>query len=70
MSDTVASSASITVCDTPGCGKPSKLRCPNCVKSNVKAGSNFCSQVKTQGYFTMNFNNNKNKHSLRHIVHE
>ena len=32
-------------CDTPGCGKPSKLRCPTCVKAEIVKGSNFCSQV-------------------------
>jgi methionyl aminopeptidase len=36
--------SSIIVCDTPNCGKPSKLRCPTCVKANIKEGSNFCSQ--------------------------
>lgn len=35
-------------CDTPGCGKPSKLRCPTCVKSQIVAGSNFCSQVELE----------------------
>lgn len=34
----------VQLCDTPGCGKPSKLRCPTCVKANVKEGSHFCSQ--------------------------
>lgn len=33
------------ICDTPGCGKVSKLRCPTCIKSGIKEGSNFCSQV-------------------------
>lgn len=35
------------LCDTPGCGNLSKLRCPTCIKANVKEGSNFCSQVDT-----------------------
>ncbi len=39
------SAAAVTECDTPGCGKPSKLRCPTCVKNNIVKGSNFCSQV-------------------------
>lgn len=33
------------LCDTPGCGKPSKLRCPTCITKNIKEGSNFCAQV-------------------------
>ena len=32
------------LCDTIGCGKLCKLRCPTCVKANMKEGSNFCSQ--------------------------
>ncbi len=37
--------STLTQCDTPGCGKPSKLRCPTCVKTEIVKGSNFCSQV-------------------------
>ena len=33
------------LCDTPGCGKPSNLRCPTCISKNIKEGSNFCAQV-------------------------
>ena len=33
------------LCDTLNCGKVSKLRCPTCIKANIKEGSNFCSQV-------------------------
>ncbi|XP_065191224.1 methionine aminopeptidase 1-like [Sycon ciliatum] len=31
------------ICETVGCGKPSKLRCPTCVKLGIP-GSFFCSQ--------------------------
>jgi hypothetical protein len=33
------------LCDTPSCGKPSKLRCPTCIKLSINDGSNFCTQV-------------------------
>ena len=40
-----ANKATALLCDTPNCGKVSKLRCPTCIKANIKEGSNFCSQV-------------------------
>ncbi len=48
-------SASKALCDTPGCGEPSSLRCPTCVKANIKDGSNFCSQVldKKKTFFNL-----------------
>lgn len=46
------SNTSNILCDTPSCGKPSKLRCPTCIKLNIKDGSNFCSQV-----FYLSYNN-------------
>ena len=37
-----------TVCETEGCAKPSKLRCPTCVKLGIP-GSFFCSQECFKG---------------------
>ena len=42
------------ICDTPGCGKPSKLRCPTCIKLSIKDGSYFCSQVMLLKEFVRN----------------
>jgi len=47
------SEAALTQCDTPGCGKPSKLRCPTCVKNNISKGSNFCSQECFTKYWSV-----------------
>ena len=38
------------LCETPGCEKPSKLRCPVCVKRGIE-GSFFCSQVRIVSSF-------------------
>lgn len=52
MSDVIPSSGEDAkslnqiMCDTIGCGNVSKLRCPTCIKLNIKEGSNFCSQVR------------------------
>ncbi len=43
-----------TLCDTPGCGKPSKLRCPTCVQKDIQGGSNFCNQVTAFLKLTLN----------------
>lgn len=41
------------LCDTPGCGKPSKLRCPTCIAKNIKEGSNFCAQDCFKKYWSV-----------------
>ncbi|XP_062509464.1 methionine aminopeptidase 1-like [Corticium candelabrum] len=38
------------VCETPGCGKPSKLQCPTCIKLEIN-NSYFCSQECFKGYW-------------------
>ncbi len=43
-----------TLCDTPGCGKQSKLRCPTCVQKDIQDGSNFCNQVTAFLKLTLN----------------
>eukprot|EP01138_Halocafeteria_seosinensis_P008769 gb/GECG01008963.1/.p1 GENE.gb/GECG01008963.1/~~gb/GECG01008963.1/.p1 ORF type:complete len:408 (+),score=44.82 gb/GECG01008963.1/:1-1224(+) len=47
---TGASSGSTNVCNTPGCGKPSKMRCPTCKKLGIPGGY-FCEQECFKNYW-------------------
>ncbi|XP_072038923.1 methionine aminopeptidase 1-like [Amphiura filiformis] len=40
--------AASKICETPGCGKGSKLQCPTCIKLGIE-GSYFCSQECFKG---------------------
>jgi hypothetical protein len=55
MSKIEESDKSTLLCDTPNCGKVSKLRCPTCLKLEIKDGSNFCSQVLDFNIFIIIF---------------
>jgi methionyl aminopeptidase len=50
---------SAALCNTTGCGKPSKLRCPTCIKQNITDGSHFCSQECFTQFWSM--------HKLLHL---
>lgn len=38
-------------CNNPGCDKPAKLRCPNCVKLGIKKESYFCGKECFKAYW-------------------
>ena len=42
----------INVCAKPGCGKESKLRCPDCIKRKIKDESYFCGKDCFKGYWS------------------
>ena len=38
-------------CNNPGCNQPAKLRCPNCIKLNIRSESYFCGKECFQSYW-------------------
>jgi len=62
------------VCETPGCGKDAKLKCPTCVKLNFE-GSMFCSQDCFKGYWKEHKKihskfDNSNTNSIQSLIDE
>ena len=42
----------VNICSNSQCGKPAKLRCPNCKKYGIKEGSYFCEKDCFNNFWT------------------